>query len=115
MDSLLGASGTLSSNRLRRYKLSPGQFVAMAKAQNMGCAICGVTPPIVGKLVVDHNHATGEIRGLLCRKCNLGLGTFQDNPHLLNRASEYLLSAGDYSDYVANGRVQGERPRPAVT
>lgn len=41
-------------------------------------------------LSVDHNHITGEVRGLLCSDCNVGLGCFKDNPTLLNDAANYL-------------------------
>lgn len=45
-------------------------------------------------LAVDHNHETGEIRSLLCNKCNLGLGYFNDNCELLQKAANYLESYG---------------------
>jgi len=41
-------------------------------------------------LSVDHNHLTGEIRGLLCQRCNQGLGSFLENPEILNKAILYL-------------------------
>ena len=51
------------------------------------CAICGKEEV---KLVIDHNHKTKKIRGLLCEKCNTGLGFFYDNPELFKKAEEYL-------------------------
>lgn len=51
------------------------------------CAICGATK----NLVVDHNHVTGEVRGLLCNNHNVGLGMFNDDPKLLLRAVDYLF------------------------
>lgn len=50
------------------------------------CAICGIE----GNLVVDHNHTTLKIRGMLCTNCNLGLGHFKDNKDLLQSAISYL-------------------------
>lgn len=58
------------------------------KRQNGDCCeIC--SQPCVIQL--DHNHATGSLRGFLCRTCNVGLGMFRDDPALLQRAAEYLL------------------------
>ncbi len=51
------------------------------------CQICGSTE----KLVIDHSHMSGRIRGMLCQNCNKGLGFFRDNPALLERASDYVL------------------------
>ena len=49
--------------------------------------------PIVS-LVVDHDHKDNTLRGVLCSECNLGLGKFQDNSVLLQRAVKYLESQG---------------------
>jgi len=54
--------------------------------QEKECVICGETAE-----VVDHDHATGRIRGALCQRCNMGLGHFRDNPLLLQQAALYLL------------------------
>jgi hypothetical protein len=55
------------------------------------CVICGSNEV----LVVDHNHKTGKIRGMLCNHCNRGLGHFRDDPELLTFAAEYLKVLGD--------------------
>lgn len=72
--------------RLKSYGISLGQFIGMAVAQEAKCVICRGQ----GKLVVDHCHTTGRVRGLLCRKCNLGIGHLKDSPEMLQRALAYL-------------------------
>ena len=69
------------------------EYEELLKKQNNCCAICGITAEEVNKkLVVDHNHETLKVRGLLCRSCNSGLGFFKDNQIHLAMAIEYLLN-----------------------
>lgn len=81
-----------------RYGITQEQYDAMHAAQGGVCAICG-KPPKGGRtssknLHVDHDHATGKIRGLLCNDCNPGLGKFMDDPNLLRLAAAYLERHG---------------------
>lgn len=80
-------------HRLRReYGLSPDAYAEMVAACESCCQICGQA--VTGKaLHVDHDHTTGQVRGLLCQNCNRGLGMFQDNPQHLAKAIAYLLEA----------------------
>lgn len=83
----------------QRYKISPNEYEAMLKAQNGRCAICGVArPPQARRLAVDHCHATGRRRGLLCGACNIGIGLFRDDIHRLLKAVSYLLN---YQEKIA--------------
>lgn len=59
---------------------------------NASCGICGIKE----NLCLDHNHSTGEIRGVLCKNCNSGLGYLQDNIELLSAAQEWLEEKGSY-------------------
>ena len=79
----------------RKFGMTPDEYDTLLEAQGGGCAICGVTAGMVriGKqlrLPVDHCHATGRVRGILCDDCNNGLGRFKDDPKLLERAVKYL-------------------------
>jgi hypothetical protein len=75
--------------REKTYGVTKEQYEAMLAAQDGVCAICH---QIRGKrqLGVDHNHATGEVRGLLCGPCNMGLGAYHDDVELLRAAISYL-------------------------
>lgn len=82
------AKETATLIRLRNtYGLTPEKFAALVDNQKGLCAICGLRPR---KLCVDHCHNTLKVRGLLCRKCNSGIGLLRDSPQLLKRALEYL-------------------------
>lgn len=73
-----------------RYGLSPEQYYELYKAQDGKCKICGKELPDGEYLHVDHNKETGEVRGLLCKDCNIGLGSFKDNPESLINAAKYI-------------------------
>lgn len=84
-----------SSNLMQRYGLSKNSQTKILEKQNNVCAIClqPETAKHLGKLTslaVDHNHKTGEVRGLLCTGCNKALGFFKDDIALLQEAIRYL-------------------------
>ncbi len=59
--------------------------------QNGCCALCRGSVPY-DKITTDHNHDTGKVRGLLCPRCNTGLGQFRDDEKLLSLAINYIRS-----------------------
>ena len=64
----------------------------MLEAQGHKCAICGQDETrFKKKLVIDHDHATGEVRQLLCNMCNHGIGNFKDDIDLMANAIKYIL------------------------
>lgn len=67
------------------------EYLALMLEQGGKCAVCGCAPDPERALAIDHDHATGEVRGLLCTRCNLGLGYFGDDPARLLAARDYLL------------------------
>lgn len=75
---------------LKAYGITVDQFEAMASAQQGMCAICGSVLDMGFNTHVDHCHDSGDVRGLLCRDCNVGLGAFGDDTTSLERAISYL-------------------------
>ena len=75
-----------------KYKITMAEYEAMSRKQSGKCAICFASPEDVryGVLCVDHCHETGKVRGLLCVKCNTGLGRFEDKLQILSNAIDYL-------------------------
>lgn len=68
----------------------------MLADQSGGCAICGKMDNGDGRfLYVDHCHATGKVRGLLCHNCNSGIGHFRDNVALMHKAIDYVNRSQD--------------------
>lgn len=87
------------SDLLSKYGLTLPQLTQMAEGQNHKCAICGrpeteLRDGLVRHLAVDHDHATGEVRQLLCQSCNKMLGYAKDDPTLLMKAIAYLAKHG---------------------
>ncbi len=75
----------------RQYGVSMGRYKKIFNAQKGKCALCGKSQvACTRRLHIDHNHKTGEIRGLLCHGCNTGLGSFNDDISLLKKAISYL-------------------------
>ncbi len=70
----------------RQYKLTRRAVNHLREAQRNRCGICGDPAPEH----LDHDHATGKIRKLLCQRCNQGLGLFRDDPYLLHVAALYV-------------------------
>lgn len=89
-------NGYRRDQMLRRlYGITEEQYEEMLTEQGGCCALCGKPPKPGGKrnagrLHVDHDHATGRVRRLLCNNCNHGLGTFFDDPDLMRRAADYI-------------------------
>ena len=74
-----------------KYGIRPEDYDFLFAIQKGRCAICKMAEEGTREfLCVDHSHDTGKVRGLLCHKCNLGLGKFQDNVEYLSNAIEYL-------------------------
>lgn len=81
--------GGTARHRQRKYGLSLEGLAQLKEQQNNQCGICGCWLT-EGLLVVDHDHDTGVVRGLLCRWCNLAIGFLKDDAELVERAVSYL-------------------------
>ncbi len=83
--------------RCSRYNITEKQFLDALSTQNSCCKICDSTISIDNS-AIDHNHSTGEIRGILCKTCNRALGMFKDSPKILEKALDYLMNEGYYGE-----------------
>jgi len=92
----------------RTFGITQAEYDAMLATQGGGCAICGDVPAEGKSLHVDHDHETGRVRGLLCFKCNGGLGQFGDDVDKLNIAIQYVARSDDLMDAIA-GRARALR------
>jgi hypothetical protein len=90
---------TANPNWLKhKYSLTPEDFKKLLRAQNNCCRICkddirGRSKGGYLKANIDHDHVTKVVRGLLCARCNMGLGHFKDEIRLLAAAIVYLQDA----------------------
>jgi hypothetical protein len=84
---------------LKRYGMNLAGYNAMLHSQRGACGICGTTDPrgkgVTRKFAVDHCHASGRVRALLCHRCNGALGMVGDNQETLSKMIKYLK---DHSD-----------------
>ena len=87
----------------KHYEMKRQNIIINPEAQklidshNGLCNICGSDTAGFGRkgFCIDHDHKTGKVRGLLCQKCNIGLGNFNDSPDLLKKAIDYLKNSSD--------------------
>lgn len=79
---------------LSRYGITEETLAAL---HSRPCDICGAPPGSFQRThAIDHEHATGRVRGVLCHSCNLALGHFKDDPERLAAAASYLTRDTDY-------------------
>lgn len=76
------------NHRRRRYNLTVDELKDLEQRTN--CDICGFAYERALDQCIDHDHATGTVRGVVCRKCNLGLGHFDDDAARLREAANYI-------------------------
>jgi hypothetical protein len=77
--------------KLRKYRLTEDQYFGMLNAQHGLCAVCGQPEThSTWALAIDHDHATGRVRGLLCFQCNTMIGKAKDNPAILRAGADYV-------------------------
>lgn len=86
-----GTTGSYCGNHLNRIKK------IMRSSQNDRCAICNIHASDAPrkKLLLDHDHSTGRIRGFLCHNCNVGIGQFKERKSIMHIAIRYLASSND--------------------
>ena len=85
------------AKRCARRGITPEELVDRYERQEECCAICKTEIELIDS-AIDHNHETGEFRGVLCKQCNRALGMFRDSPEILQSAIDYLKMFGSYGD-----------------
>ena len=98
----------------RKFGITQADYLAMLDAQGGGCALCERPPSKKRSLHVDHDHVTGEVRGLLCFTCNNGLGQFREQPGVFEAAVTYLQTGECAASSRALGAEARERARCLV-
>lgn len=91
-------------SRLHKYGLESKEYKQLLIEQAGLCKICMRAGG--RKLVIDHSHETGKVRGLLCQTCNTALGKFQDNPTILQSAIDYLNSTNRLAEKQADRQAK---------
>jgi len=85
------SSAAALSRRVKVYGITEAEYIEMYKNQNGKCGVCGVPAIELDRsLAIDHCHSTDKVRGLLCSKCNKGIGLLGDNSVILEKALEYI-------------------------
>jgi len=95
----------------RKYGITVEHYDELLAQQGGGCAICGREPRPDSSLHLDHDHESGQLRGILCFRCNNALGDFDDDLGLLRAAIRYLESCLPIEDEVARIRERARQLR----
>lgn len=82
----------------KKYGMSLADRDSMVEDQGNVCLICQEILDLQFNTHIDHCHTSGRVRGVLCSKCNQGIGLFRDNPEFMRRAANYVE---DHSDDLA--------------
>ncbi|RBY90151.1 endonuclease [Blastococcus sp. TBT05-19] len=98
--------GSRTYHLTRRYGITAAEADHMLRRQGGVCAICATAPAAH----VDHDHATGAVRALLCFNCNGGLGQFKDDPEMLREAADYVAFHTLRQYFVATFATAGLGP-----
>ncbi|ONK09556.1 endonuclease domain-containing protein [Streptomyces sp. MP131-18] len=85
-----GKDAVFDKSLRRLYGITLEQYQSMVEEQGQRCGLCGEQPDTAKRMHVDHDHATGQIRALLCHHCNLLLGNAKDSIVRLRQAIAYL-------------------------
>jgi hypothetical protein len=88
-----GKKSGVSYHLMQRYGVDLEEKNSILQGQDNRCKICGTTDPGSRGWAIDHNHETGKIRGVLCFRCNGGIGLLRDNANLVYSAACYLRDA----------------------
>ena len=87
------------------YGLTLDQYRELVNKYGARCPVCTKQPP--DRLVVDHDHKTGQVRGLLCSECNLALGKLKDDPMAIRRLMTYVVEAQNMARKPIRARLGG--------
>lgn len=97
----MAANASAHEKRVQRvYGLKPGEYQAMLAAQDGRCAICRRLP-VTLRLAVDHDHETGAVRGLLCKRCNRALGMWEGSYERMANLIVYVQKIMEHRKRVA--------------
>ena len=82
-----------SRRRWTKYRMTEKQYKDLIKSQGNKCAICQneFSNKRPNDPCVDHDHTTGKVRGILCRRCNVAFGMFRNSPFILKQAFDYSM------------------------
>lgn len=98
----------------RRYGLTAEDVAAILDRQGGGCAICGLIPTGKGrkgiKFGVEHDHVSGEVRGIACTRCNAAMGGLNDDPSLAARALLHLARTPEAARALLDVACSRSRP-----